>query len=129
MLLNAYAILLGLGVYLNRHDRRMLALTFVIGVSVFLPVPRQTAFAFYTFCIIAELLVALIAWRLNTRATELVIGICAVLVLAHVMGYILNGHPSLSSYRVIVPLLESAQLLTCVCMSPSLYARLQNRQT
>jgi hypothetical protein len=129
MLLNAYAILLGLGFYLNRHDRRMLALTFAIGVSVFIPVPRDTAFAFYTFCIAAEACVALIAWWLDTRATELVVGICIVLVLAHVMGYILNGHPSLSSYRVIVPLLESAQLLMCVCMSPSLHARLQNRQT
>lgn len=129
MLLQAYAALLGLGLYLNRHDRRMLALTCVIGVSVFMPVPRDTAFTFYTFCIAAEFIVVLLAWRIDARATELVIGICIVLVLAHVMGYILNGYPALSSYRVIVPLLESAQLLTCVCMSPALHARLQNRQT
>lgn len=129
MLLNAYAILLGLGLYLNRHDRRMLALTFVIGVSVFIPVPRESAFTFYTFCMVAELAVALIAWRLDARATDLVISICIVLELAHVMGYILNGYPPLSSYRIIVPILESAQLVTCICMSPALYHRLQNRLT
>lgn len=127
MLLNVYAVGLAVAFYLNRHDWRMLLLTLAVGVSVFLPVPRQSALVFYGFCMVAELLVALIALALQARGSELIVSICVVLEVAHLMGYILNGYPPLSSYRVIVPVLESAQLLTCVCMSPALFVRLQNR--
>jgi hypothetical protein len=127
MLWNAYTVLLGIAFYLNRHDWRMLALTFVIGVSVFAPVPRESALAFYGFCFAAELAVAIVALLLRARGSELVVSICVVLEVAHVMGYILNGYPPLSSYRVIVPILESAQLVTCICMSPVLHLRLRNR--
>lgn len=127
MLLNAYAILVALGLYFNRHDWRMLALTLVVGASVFYPVPRDSAFIFYASCMAAEVLVALIAWSLHARASDLVVSLCVVLELTHVMGYLLNGYPALSSYRVIVPLLEAAQLAACVCMSPVLFHRLRNR--
>jgi len=127
MLLNAYAVLVAAGLYLNRHDWRMLALTLVVGASVFYPVPRDSALIFYASCMATEVLVALIAWSLNTKASDLVVSLCAVLELAHLMGYILNGYPALSSYRIIVPLLEAAQLVTCVCMSPALFHRLRNR--
>lgn len=127
MLLNAYAALVILGLYLNRHDRRMLLLTLAVGVSVFVPVPRHTAFAFYSFCIGAEFIVAVIALLLRARASEMILSMCAALELTHIMGYILDGSDHLSSYRVIVPVLESAQLLACVLMSPPLFSRLQNR--
>jgi hypothetical protein len=127
MLLNAYAILLALAFWLNRHDRRMLLLTLAVGVSVFLPVPKSSAFAFYASCICAEFLVGLVAFVLRARGSEMVLSACVVLEIAHLMGYILNGYPPLSSYRIIVPVLESAQLVACVAMSPALFARLQNR--
>ena len=127
MLLNAYALMLALALYLNRHDRRMLGLTVVVGLSVFLPVPKSSALAFYGFCFVAELVVILLALRLHAQGSELIVSLCVVLELAHVMGYILNGYPPLSSYRAIIPILESAQLVTCICMSPALYARLRNR--
>lgn len=126
---NAYALMLAAALFLNRHDRRMLALTAIVGVSVFIPVPRDTAFEFYTFCMAAEMFVAVVAWHLNARASELIISFCIVLELAHVMGYILDGYPPLSSYRIIVPILESAQLAACLLMSPVLYERLRNRIT
>lgn len=127
MLLNAYAVLLALAFYLNRHDRRMLMLTLAVGASVFLPMPRHSAFLFYLFCMLAELLVALIAIILQARGRELILSLCAALELTHVMGYILDGSSTLSSYRVIVPVLEAAQLVACIALSPAIFARLQNR--
>lgn len=122
-----YAVMLVLALVLNGRDRRMLALTAVIGVSVFIPVPRATAFEFYSFCMAAELVVALLAWRLDAKASELIISFCIVLELTHIMGYILDGYPPLSSYRIMVPILETAQLAACIAMSPMLYERLRNR--
>lgn len=127
MLFNIYAIMAGLALFLNRADWRMVFLTLAVTASVFVPVPRESAEMFYAFCMAAEALVAIIAWRLKARASELVISACMVLELVHIMGYSLNGYPPLSSYRVLVPLLELAQLTACICASPTLYARLQNR--
>ena len=128
MLHVAYAVLLALAVAFNWSDRRALLLTLVVGMSVFLPAPHTSAIAFYGFCFLAEALVALIAIRLAAGATELIVSICVVLEIAHIMGYILNGYPPLSAYRVIIPLLESAQLVTCICTSPVLLTRLRNRK-
>lgn len=127
MLLQAYAALVVLALYLNRRDRRMLLLTLAVGVSVLMPVPRDSAAVFYAACITAELIVALIAMILRTRGSELIMSLCAALELTHIMGYILDGSGHLSSYRVIVPVLEAAQLVACVCLSPAIFARLQNR--
>lgn len=127
MLFSAYAVLFGVSLYLNRADARMLLLTLVVTASLFLPVPHESPELFYGYCMLAELTVALIALVLRARGSELVISICVVLEVAHVMGYILDGYPPLSSYRILVPLLELAQLLACVSMSPVLYPRLRNR--
>lgn len=127
MLPLAYIALASAALYLNRRDPRMLLLTLAVGVSVFLPVPKHSAFAFYGFCIMAELTVGLTALVLRARGSEIIVSLCVVLEIAHVMGYILNGYPPLSAYRIIVPILETAQLVTCVCMSPALFFRLQNR--
>ena len=127
MLLQAYAALLALAFHLNRRDRRMLLLTLAVGVSVFLPVPRESAEVFYAACVAAELVVALVAMLAAARATELIMSLCVALELTHIMGYILDGSGQLSSYRVLVPVLEAAQLVACVCMSPAIFARLQNR--
>ena len=129
MYLQACAGLLFVGLILNRHDRRMLALTILVGTTIFIPVPRDTALQFYLFCIASETLAAIVAVTfIRARASEMVASVCVLLVLLHVMGYIKDGYPALSAYRILVPLLESLQLVTCILMSPALYARLRNRQ-
>lgn len=126
MLLTAYACLLAVALTLNRKDRRMLALTALVGVSIFIPVPRDTALQFYTFCIAAECVVALVALRIGGRGSIAIAELCVLLVIAHLMGYALNGHPPFSPYRVIVKLLETSQLVCCIVASPYLAARLHN---
>jgi hypothetical protein len=126
MLHQAYAILLVLGLVLNRKDWRMLTITAVVGISVFIPVPRDTAEHFYFFCIGAECVVALIALSISSRASVAIAECCMLLVIAHVMAYYLDGNPPLSPYRMIVKLLESVQLVCCIVASSYVATLLRN---
>lgn len=127
MYLLACGFLITIGMILNRKDCRMLALTTLVGASVFLPVPRETAEQFYTFCIAAELSIGLCALALHNGAGILIAELCALLVAAHLMGYALDGSPPFSPYRYIVKLLEVSQLVVCVALSSKLAPLLRNR--
>lgn len=122
----ACASLLVLGLVLNVQSRRMLALTALVGVSIFVPAPMQSAQAFYAFCINAEIGVGIIAWLSGTKAGVIVLELCVLLVLAHIMGYALDGSPPFSPYRVIVKILEVSQLVACAALSPILAPILRN---
>jgi hypothetical protein len=129
MLHQAYAVLLLVAVLVNWRDWRMLALTLMVGVSVFIPVPRDSGAVFYSFCAAFEAVVLFSALLLRARASEVIASLCIVLILAHIMGYCMNSWNALSSYRLIVPLLESAQIVACVFWSPVLFHRIRNRES
>lgn len=112
---------------LNMRDQRALMLAFLVGASVFVPVPGDTALHFYSFCISAEIVVGVYAYRSRCAAGYLVANVCSVLVIAHVMGYVWNGSTPLSPYRGIVKILEVSQLLICVAFSSILAPLLRNR--
>lgn len=120
--------LLGLAVCLNTRDGRMLALTLLVGASVFTPAPREYE-NFYLFCISFECIVALAALRLNTAASVPIFILCLVLVIAHVMGYYKDGYPPFSPYRAIVPMLETMEILCCVLASNPLLSLIRNRES
>ena len=120
--------LLGLAVCLNIADRRLLALTLIVGASVFTPTPREYD-NFNLFCISSEIIVALVALRLNTAASVPIFILCLVLVIAHVMGYYKDGFPPFSPYRAIVPTLETLEILCCVLASAPILSRLHNRES
>lgn len=126
MLLPSYAFLLGLGILANMRDWRMLALTVLVGVNVFAPIPSDTREEFFFWCIVAELALLGGAVFLQTRASILVIEIATVLILMHIMGYYVGTGP-LSPYRVIVKVCEYSQLLICIAFSPGLVTSLRNR--
>jgi hypothetical protein len=122
----ACGTLLLVGLILNCTDRRMLALTVIVGASVFLPVPVNTALEFYSICIISEIFVGVMAYRTGREAGFLVANACVLLVIAHAMGYALDGSPPLSPYRLIVKILEISQLLVCAALSPVIEPVLRN---
>lgn len=122
----ACAALLVIGLVLNVQSGRMLALTMLVGISIFVPAPMQSAQAFYMVCIHAEIGVGIIAWLTGTKAGVLVMDICVLLVLAHIMGYALDGSPPFSPYRIIVKILEVSQLVACAALSPVLAPILRN---
>lgn len=127
MYLLACGALIATAVVLNIRDIRMLALTFLVGATIFLPVPSHTQMQFYGTCILVELCV--LAWCvfINSRASSLMIHIVSAMILAHFMGWILDGSEPLSPYRVIIKILEFSQIGVCVALSPVLTPILRNR--
>lgn len=105
----------------------MLALTIAVGVTIFIPVPSSTAFQFYSFCIFSEALLGVFAYWTKTEAGFLVANACFLLVIAHLMGYALDGSAPLSPYHVIVKMLETLELGVCIALSPVLTPILRNQ--
>lgn len=122
----AYAALLGLGLWLNRADWRMLLLTAMVGGSFFMEVPRSSATAFYTTCIAVEVALACAALALRARASLVVAEICLVMVAAHIMGWLTNGYAPDSPYKGIMLITEYAQIAVCIISSRSAIERLRN---
>lgn len=119
--------LLAAGLMLNITDRRLLLLTAVVGAGFFWPPPAQSAVAFYSFCIAVEIAVGITALKIDRRSGAWVADIAVLLVIAHIMGYALDGSLAFSPYRVIVKILEASQILVCVILSPVLLPILRNR--
>lgn len=126
MYLLACGSLLVVGIILNFLDIRMLVLTVLVGISIFIPVPSETPLQFYSFCIGFELLVAAVAWSTQREAGFLIANACFLLVVAHLMGYALDGSAPLSPYHVIVKMLETLELGVCIALSPVLTPILRN---
>ncbi len=105
----------------------MLALTVLVGISVFIPVPFESAIKFYSFCALFEIFVGLCALLLRIEAGVLVASVCVLLVISHAMGYATDGSAPLSPYHVIVKLLELTELGICVALSPVIAPILRNR--
>lgn len=127
MYLVACGILLAVATVLNLTDRRMLALTLLVGATIFLPVPSHTQLQFYGTCIIVETAVLAYVVFVHSRASGMMAHILLAMIVAHFMGWILDGSPPLSPYRSIVKILECAQLAACVALSPVLTPKLRNR--
>lgn len=127
MYLVACGVLLAVATVLNLRDRRMLVLTLAVGINIFFPVPSHTQLQFYGTCILLETCVLATAVLYPSRASCIAIYATLVLIAAHFMGWILDGSPPLSPYRSIVKILECAQLLACVALSPVLTSKLRNR--
>lgn len=121
-----YAALLVTALWLNRTDRKMLLLALVVGGSFFMEVPRSSQTVFYSSCIVVEVFVGLIALALRARASWAVIELCAVMTCAHVMGWVMDGHASLSPYKGIMLITEYAQIAVCVLASRTALSRLKN---
>lgn len=126
MYLYACGMVLPVALLLNSGDRRMLALTVLVGASIFLPVPAHTQAQFYVTCILVDLTMLAVCVFLPSRVSCVLGHICAALVLTHFMGWVLDGSPPLSPYRVIVKLLEFSQLAACVALSPIIAPILRN---
>ena len=113
-----YAILLCAGLWLNRREPRMWLLTAVIGIDIFVPIPLVAGPNFwYWQCAAVEIIVALAAAALEAPATWVIIGLSGLLVIVHLTGMYIGPQPGFGPYRMAVPILESAELLSCLLLS------------
>jgi hypothetical protein len=118
--MTSYAVLLALALALNATDRRMFALSAIVGAGIFFPVPAHW---FYPICMAIEVLVALLAVRLSCHASSMIVRISILLVVMHILGWIFNGYPTASPYHWAVRLLEHAELVACILFSPQILKR------
>lgn len=121
--MTSYAILLLAALLLNAGDMRMLALALVVGAGIFFPVPDAL---FYLVCMLVELLVALLAIRIDAQASALVVRMSAMLFVFHGLGWTLDGYPVASPYHAAVKFLEHAELVLCCFFSRPILARCTN---
>lgn len=116
----SYALLLAAALALNAREHRMLALTLVVGAGIFAPIPDAL---FYLICMLVELLVGLVAYRIAAPASWLIVRMSAMLFVLHALGWWLDGYPAASPYHVSVRLLEHAELLFCCFFSEPIKKR------
>lgn len=126
MYLLACGVLVGLASVLNWRDRRMLALTFAVGINIFYFVPDHSQAAFYGTCIALEAMVLAVAVFYSPRACIIIVYASLGLIITHFMGWTLDGSAPLSPYGMIVKILEISQLFACVALSPVLTPILRN---
>lgn len=127
MFVTACGILFMFGLALNGHDRRMLLLTLAVGAGFFLPAPMDSALQFYIWVTCVEILVAIAALLIKAKASLIVVETSVLLVIAHIMGYALDGSLPFSPYHLIVKLLEVSQIAACLALSPILAPILRNQ--
>lgn len=104
----------------------MLVLTLAVGINIFYVVPDHSQAAFYSTCLALEVMVLAVAAFYGPKASVIVAYTSICLIIAHFMGWTLDGSAHLSPYRVIVRILEVTQLVACVALSPVLMPILRN---
>lgn len=105
----------------------MLALSLLVGASIFASPPIDSRTHFYVFCILVELAVLMFALTYKCAASSMMAYICGVMIISHFGGLILGGGLPLSPYQVIIKFLEFSQLLSLMALSPILRQTLRNR--
>lgn len=123
----AYLALLVLALWLHRRDWRMLVLTLVVGVSLFIPAPTDWP-TFYVFCGLFEILVALVALRLKTAASVPIVILAILMAYTQYLGYKIDGSLPFSQYGAALALLETSEILCCIAVSKPFKPFLLNRE-
>jgi hypothetical protein len=123
----AHWVLITVALVLNWGDRKAICLTLIVGLSLLIPVASFTWRSnFYLVCGLFEILWALCAIRINTRASAFVAVMCAMLFSFHMIGWDVGGHPPNSPYRVLVKIAEYAEILACIIFANPIVRLLKN---
>lgn len=119
------SLLVLLAVYLNKDDVKMLALTLIVAASYFLPVEYITnRTAWYSTVVIAEMIVIISALALRTRASLVIVIICAMLEINHLSAILFGGHYG-SPYEIVIKSLEYIELAACCLFSEPVIKKLK----
>lgn len=113
-----HLMLLAVALVFNWGDRRAICLTLIVGLSLIIPVAAFTTRAnFYLVCALFEVLIALLALRINTRASDFIVGVCFLLVAFHITGWMVGGHKIDSPYRLLAKIAEYAEIIACIAFA------------
>ena len=108
-------LLIAVALVFNWGDRKAICLTLIIGLSLVIPVNQFTTRAnFYLVCGLFEILFALVALRVDTRASFFIVLMCSLLLAFHMVGWNTGGHKVDSPYRLLAKIAEYAQIVACI---------------
>lgn len=120
-------ILLVVALVINWGDRKAIALTLVLAVALVLPVNQfTTRDNFYLVCALFEVLIALCALRIDTRASGFIVLMCAMLAAFHLVGWDTGGHKIGSPYRLLAKIAEYAEIIACILFANPIMRLLTN---
>lgn len=120
------SLLLALGIWLNKDEKKMLLLTLLVGLSYFLPTQLISHYYTWYFVVMAtEMIVMCSAICLRTKASVAIAIICAMLLINHVNGLFFGGHLEGSPYYFVVKYLEYIELLSCSLFSTTIINKLR----
>lgn len=123
-----YAVLLCAALWLNRADWRTLALSLIVAAGVFVPVPWTVNPALWYFeCFLVELMVVCGALIVRSATSWAVIVFSILLASVHLTGVLHGPVAGIGPYRIIVPVLETGELLICCLLSCSVRRLIQRR--
>jgi hypothetical protein len=110
----AYYVLISAAVLINFQDSRMVLLSLIVGLNLLTPINQFTTYdTFYPVCIFAEILTALCALGLRTKASYFICHTCGMLIAFHLVGWAYGGYLPDSPYRVLTKMMEYANILAC----------------
>lgn len=122
-----YALLLCAGLWVNRKDLKMLALTFVVAAGIFIPISNQcTPAEWFLKCIFVEIGVIFASTMLKNIASGVVRLIAYSLILAHLSGWLYFNNIGIAAYRGVIPMLEYSQQLVCILFCPFILNKIKD---
>jgi hypothetical protein len=124
----AYAALLCAAMWFNRADWRTFLLSIVVGIGLFVPIPWTANPSLWYFeCFIGELIIICCALALRSPTSWYVIVFCVLLSTMDIAGVLYGPTKGIGPYRIIVPILETGEMLICVLLSHSARQLIQRR--
>lgn len=116
--MGSYALLFAISMLLNLRDGKMLLLTFIVGCGIFFPIPDID---FYVWCISIEILVYVMAKKINARGSVAIQWLSGLLALWHILGLIYDGSSPNSPYGILVKFSEHAELIMLIILSKPIF--------
>lgn len=123
----AFTIILALA--LNCCHWQSLALTFVVGAGLIVPVPvEHGAVVWYSICILIEISLFSFAILLRTSLSFPIALLSLLFIAVHILGYIYDGSKPDSPYHYFAQSINYAEALSCVLMSHPIIQYLKGKQ-
>jgi len=113
-MITAKIIILVIALLINCRNTRMIILTAVIGIDVFLPIPETSGRAVWCIdCIFVDAITALAVMMVNAETSFALFVTCITLVIIHLV-YLQAGAVHFPEYKMLLPSLECVMLMFCV---------------
>jgi hypothetical protein len=107
-----------LAISINYQHKQSLALAFLVGAGVLMPIPKEYGALFwYSSCVGVEFIILCVALTLNTKFSSTIASLSVLFIIVHLFGYYFDGYQPHSPYHYFAQTLEYTELASCVVLS------------